>query len=217
MDRTYPPAIDTIYTLLLIERPYSWSCYNFWLLSAPLNFIYRLFHSRYLLVTTKQVHDAFFTSHTPTSVVQQLERLLSPYESMCWPVQALSPFVTGLDVLRSITGWRPRRAISAKDSSKPGIAPRLLVVAAQHDVLCTPPVLRDAATRYRNAFYHGVKAGMLPGVSQSQTRSDSSEPKSEWDGVAFTLVKGVGHHLQNHQAGEWERGAEAVLAWVEKL
>ena len=79
-------------------------CYQFWALSAMPNFYYRFFHSRYLMATTKQVHDAFFTSWTPTSVVESLQRLLSPYESMLWPMQALFKFVTGPDVLSSITG-----------------------------------------------------------------------------------------------------------------
>lgn len=197
---------------------YRWSCYKFWFLSAPINFYYRFFHSRYLLATTKQVHDAFFTPDTPTSTVKDLERLLAPYESMCWPMQALSPFVTGPDVVSQITGWTPRKvSTSLKQAGGPtGIAPRFLVLAAEHDVLCTPPVLKDAAKRYRAAFHHCMRVGMLAGVSEEDVRIEDSDGEGEdRDGVAFTVVKGLGHHLQNHV--EWERGAEAVLRWADEL
>jgi hypothetical protein len=180
------------------------------------NFYYRFFHSRYLLATTKQVHDAFFTKSTPTAVVRELEHLLSPYESMCWPMQALSPFVTGPDVLNRITGWKPRRVSSPKADEAAGITPRLLVLAAEHDVLCTPSVMQDAAKRYRASFHHCIRTGKLDGVSEYNLRvEESNEEGEDCDGVAFTIVKGLGHHLQNHV--EWERGAEAVLRWVHEL
>ncbi|OAL03828.1 alpha/beta-hydrolase [Phaeosphaeriaceae sp. SRC1lsM3a] len=189
----------------------SWSCYTFWALAAPFNFLYRFFHSRYLLATTKQVKDAFFTHETPMSTVKELERLLAPYESMLWPMQALSPFVTGPDVVSRIEGWKPR-----KSGESAGVAPRLLVLAAEHDVLCTPPVLEDAAKRYRAAFQHCVKVGKLDGVSEDDVRVEMGDEEGEnRDGVAFTVVKGLGHHLQNHV--EWERGAEALLRWTEQL
>jgi hypothetical protein len=194
----------------------SWSCYKFWFLSAPLNFYYRFFHSRYLLATTKQVKDAFFTAETPTSVVHDLERMLSPYESMCWPMQALSPFVTGPDVVTQITGWTPRKDTSAKADRPAGITPRFLILAAEHDVLCTPFVLKDAAKRYRAAFHHCVRVGKLDGVSDYDARIEENDDEGEdKDGVSFTVVKGLGHHLQNHV--EWKRGAEAVLKWAEEL
>jgi hypothetical protein len=146
-------------------------------------------------------------------VVRDLERLLAPYESMCWPMQALAPFVTGPDVVSRITGWSPRKS---KTDGPTGITPRFLVLAAEHDVLCTPPVLRDAARRYRTAFHHCVRLGKLDGVSDYDVReADSGEEGEERDGVAFTVIEGLGHHLQNHV--EWERGAEAVLRWTDKL
>jgi hypothetical protein len=183
------------------------------MLSAPLNFLYRAFHSRYLLATTTQVKDAFFTKDTPMTVVRDLECLLAPYESMCWPMQALAPFVTGPDVVSRITGWTPRKS---KADGPAGITPRLLVLAAEHDVLCTPSVLQDAAKRYRAASHHCVRVEKLDGVSEYNLREeDSDEEGEERDGVAFTVVKGLGHHLQNHV--EWERGAEAVLRWTDKL
>jgi hypothetical protein len=168
------------------------------------------------MATTKQVHDAFFTADTPTPVVQKLERLLSPYESMCWPMQALSPFVTGPDVISRIVGWMPRRSAPSKSSKPAGVAPRLLVLAAQYDVLCTPPVLEDAANRYRAAYNHCLKAGKLDGVSEQDSTVESSDSvHGGTDGVAFIIVKGLGHHLQNHV--EWQRGAEVLLRWVSEL
>jgi hypothetical protein len=194
---------------------YRWSCYKFWLLSAPLNFYYRLFHSRYLLATTKQVHDAFFTADTPTPVVRNLERLLAPYESMCWPMQGLAPFVTGPDVVSRITGWTTRKTLGTQAGGS-GITPRFLVLAAERDVLCMPSVLEDTARRYRAAFHHCVRDGKLDGVSESDARIEDVDDEGEdRDGIAYTVVKGLGHHLQNHV--EWEKGAEALLKWVDKL
>ncbi|KAF1919637.1 Alpha/Beta hydrolase protein [Ampelomyces quisqualis] len=191
----------------------SWSCYTHWLLTAPIHFIYRFFHSRYLLATTAQVHSAFFTRDTPRTVVRDLERLLAPYESMMWPMQALLPFVTGPDVLTRITGWKARKSVG---DGAAGITPRLLVLAAEHDVLCTPSVLQDAAERYRAAFYDCVRVGILDGVSEYDARIEESDGEGdERDGVAFTVVKGLGHHLQNHV--EWERGAEVLLKWANQL
>jgi hypothetical protein len=137
------------------------------------------------------VHDAFFTRETPVSVVKDLERLLSPYESMLWPLQALFRFVSGPDVISSIVGWRQgsRQA-------------RMLVLAAEKDVLCTPAISKDAAERYRGGWRKVVGNGV-------QSRNGGE------DGVRFRVVHGLGHHLQNHV--EWEKGAEEILEWVEGL
>jgi hypothetical protein len=202
-----------IFIVQLVLTEHRWSCYKFWALSSPLNFCYRAFHPRYLLATTKQVHDAFFTPDTPTRVVEDLESLLSPYESMCWPMQGLLPFVTGPDVVTRIIGWKPRKNSSEKATA---ITPRFLILAAEQDVLCTPPVLEDAAKRYRAAFHHCVRVGKLDGVSEPDARIETGdEGQDDRDGVAFTVVKGLGHHLQNHV--EWARGAEVVLEWAEEL
>ncbi|CAN9287824.1 unnamed protein product [Alternaria alternata] len=191
----------------------SWTCYKFWALSAPLNLLYRFMHPRYVLATTKQVHDAFFSPSTSTSVVKDLERLLSPYESMGWPMQALFPFVTGPDVLKSITGWKLQHSTN-EDGSGTTVMPRFLVLAAELDVLCTPSVLLDAAKRYRAALRDCVKSGKLDDISKYDVRVMENGDE-ERGGVVFKVVKGLAHHLQNHI--EWERGAEEVWAWIESL
>jgi hypothetical protein len=132
---------------------------------------------------------------------------------MCWPLQGLFPFVTGPDVVQSITGWKPRKPAS-ENGTGAGIAPRLLVLAAELDVLCTPSVLFDVAKRYRSAFHFCLGAGKLDGVKEHDTRAEDDESE-EWDGVTFKVVRGVAHHLQNHV--RWERGAEEVLKWAENL
>lgn len=201
-------------------------CYKFWALTAPIHFPYRAYHPRYVLANTQQVHDAFFTPSTTTSVVKSLERLLSPYESMLWPMQCLFRFVTGADVLSSITNWNPPKPASSsshsstkhfeKDGQAPGVTQKLLVLAAEHDVLCTPAILLDAAQRYRTAFRDMVQSGKIKGIASSAMRTGEGHGgEGDWDGVAFAVVPGVGHHLQNHV--EWERGAEEILKWVERL
>ncbi|KAF2631134.1 alpha/beta-hydrolase [Macroventuria anomochaeta] len=190
----------------------SWSVYKFWSLTAPIHFPYRLFHPRYILATTKQVHDAFFTASTPTRVVKDLEALLSPYESMLWPMQAAFRFVTGPDVISSVVGWRLRKGSGSNGFA--GVAPRLLVLAGEKDVLCTPSILRDAATRYGEAFHHCARVGKLDGISESDVRVGGGKGDG-WDGVSFKVATGLGHHLQNHV--NWESGAEEILRWVQKL
>jgi hypothetical protein len=112
--------------------------------------------------------------------VRDLERSLSPYESMCWPMQALLSFVTGPEVVSQITGGAPRQIVG----EHAGIMPRLLVVAAEHDVLCTTPVLEDAAKRYRAAFQHCVHAGKLDGVSEYDVWVEDGDKEGEdRDGV----------------------------------
>lgn len=195
----------------------SFGCYKFWSLTAPIHFPYRLFHSKYILANTQQVKDAFFTSDTPTKVVQHLERLLAPYESMLWPLQSLFRFVTGPDVLSSIIGWRPRKLTTTSTKLQPGgagVTQRLLVLAAEHDVLCTPAISLDAAQRYRAGFHELMRKGKLEGIRRSDESSEQ-EQGSEWDGVAFKLVPGLGHHLQNHVG--WESGAQELLTWIEQL
>lgn len=188
----------------------SWAVYKFWSLSAPIHFPYRLFHPRYILATTKQVHDAFFTPSTPTPVVKKLESLLSPYESMLWPMQCLFRFVTGSDVISSIVNWTVR---GSSDFGRPtAIIPRFLVLAGEQDVLCTPSILKDATERYNASFHHCLRLGKLHGLSESDITSEKSE---EWRGVTFKVAKGLGHHLQNHV--DWERGAEEILGWAEHL
>jgi hypothetical protein len=124
-------------------------------------------------------------------------------------MQALFRFVTGLDVICSIVDWTATKSTS----SSRGVTPRFLVLAGEHDVLCTPAILHDAAARYRDAFRHCVEAGKLDGVSGEDLQGKSE--KDEENGVVFRVARGLGHHLQNHV--EWERGAEEILIWVERL
>lgn len=188
----------------------SWGCYRFWALTAPIHFTYRGYHSRYLLVTAKQVQDAFFTAETPLQHVRNFAKLLSPYESMLWPTQALNAFVTGPDVLTSITGWTRRGSIpSTSQSDKPisDVSQRLFILAAEKDVLCTPAILEDAAQRYRRAFQEMT--------SDRKARNLAKEQEDKDNGVRFKVVEGVAHHLQNHEG--WEKGADEVCKWLEQL
>jgi hypothetical protein len=90
----------------------------------------------------------------------------------------------------------------------------MLIVAAELDVLCTPSVLLHAAKQYRASFHYCLRVGMLSGVGESDARVENDE-SGDWDGVAFQVVGGVGHHLQNHV--EWEGGAQVMLGWMESL
>jgi pimeloyl-ACP methyl ester carboxylesterase len=188
----------------------SWGCYRFWASTAPIHFTYRGYHSRYLLATVKQIQDAFFTAETPTRHIQSFAKLLSPYESMLWPMQALNAFITGPDVLSSITGWahpKSRPSISSSDKSTSELTQRLFILAAEKDVLCTPAILKDAAQRYRRAFKEMASKSNLENMRQGK--------ESESNGVRFRVVNGVAHHVQNHE--EWEKGADEVRTWLEQL
>jgi hypothetical protein len=128
-------------------------------------------------------------------------------------MQALRSFVTGPDVVQSTTGWKPRKP-TRQDELGAGIAPRFLVLGAELDVLCMPTVLFDAAKRYRAAFHYCIRVGKLDGVSECDARVEDDESE-DWDGVTFKVMKGFGHHLQNHI--EWERADIQLLKWVEGL
>ena len=131
---------------------------------------------------------------------------------MLWPMQALCRFVTGPDVISSIVGWRFRK--SPDPGEQTVIARRMLVLAGAKDVLCTPSILKDAAERYNAAFQHCVRVGRVDGISEGDFVTEGGNDDG-WDGVSFRIVKGLGHHLQNHV--EWKRGAEEVLGWVQQL
>lgn len=180
--------------------------YKFWGLTAPIHFPYQLFCPRYILATTQQVRDAFFTSTTPTSVIRDLEILLSPYKSMLWPMQALFRFVTGPNVIKSIVEWTSGKPTEFYNPH--GVAPRFLVLAGEQDVLCTPSVLKDAADRCNAAFHHCISSGKLGGISGADVGARDQ-------GIAFRVVKGYGHHLQND--AEWQLGATALVLWADKL
>lgn len=137
-------------------------------------------------------------------------------------MQTMFRFVTGSDVLTSITGWGLRKAQKVRagngdvDGTPSGVPDRLLVLAAEKDVLCRPDILLDAARRYRAAFRELVREGKVDGVSSGDLRTESEQEQGEdCDGVGFKVVKGLGHHLQNHE--EWERGAKEILEWVGRL
>lgn len=135
---------------------------------------------------------------------------------MLWPLQALFRFVTGPDVLSSITGWRLRKPSSAEGikNTPSGVTDNLLVIAAEHDVLCTPAISSDAASRYRAAFREMVEHKKIDGVSGDDLRT-MRDQEGDFDGVGFRLVHGVAHHLQNEE--HWERGAQEILTWLRRL
>ncbi|KAF2188129.1 alpha/beta-hydrolase [Zopfia rhizophila CBS 207.26] len=171
--------------------------YKFWSWMIPFHFPYRLFHPRHVLATTSQVKSAFFSPQIPLSSVRIFEKLLAPYESLLWPSQMLPSFVNPTALLSNIVGWN-----RSASSTKPN-ADKLLVLAAEYDVLCTPKVLLDAAERYMKAFSDMVR------------RNAILEEGGESEGVRFRVVPGVGHHLMNDV--EWERGAEEIFEWLQTL
>lgn len=125
-------------------------------------------------------------------------------------MQALSRFVTGPDVLSSITGWGIRVTIASEksDAESSTLKQGLFVLAAEKDVLCTPAILDDAAQRYRESLRNLVSRG-------DDLHREKIVKAAPEGGVRFRVVKGLAHHLQNHE--EWERGAEEVQQWLEQL
>jgi pimeloyl-ACP methyl ester carboxylesterase len=188
--------------------------YTFWLPIVPIQMPYRLFHPRYPLATTSAVKSSFFSPGMPLSRVSVFERLLAPYESLRWPLQMLPPVGKAVNILRSITGWRTG-AVKESDGSRPGhtlVNDCLFVLAAEHDVLCRPPILRAMAQKYRQGLADLI-APADPEIQAELTDPDA-DPK-DWEGVRFRIVKGVAHHMQNEV--EWERGAEGIAIWLDGL
>ena len=129
-------------------------------------------------------------------------------------MQALFAFVTGPDVLSSITGWVGHSSITPNDEGAPALKQGLFVLAAEKDVLCTPGILSDAAQRYRKALGGMVTEGKIGEVKNFDTEvGDNKEISGQ--GVRYRVVKELAHHLQNHE--EWERGADEILTWLEEL
>jgi hypothetical protein len=138
---------------------------------------------------------------------------------MLWPLQCLFRFVSGPDVLSSIVDWN--WGAGEETASKPS---RLFVLAAEHDVLCTPEICEDAALRYRAAFQElraareGISHSKSSEIGKNSARthpSTQAEGQIDGDGVRFCIVPGLGHHLQNHL--EWERGAVEIESWLSGL
>lgn len=121
-------------------------------------------------------------------------------------MQALFAFVTGPDVLSSITGWTGHSSSALKQA--------LFVLAAEKDVLCTPEILGDAAQRYRGALGNMARKGKIECVEKIDMETHEHQ-RTDGQGVRFRVVKGLAHHLQNHEG--WERGADEVLEWLEQL
>ncbi|ORY18294.1 Alpha/Beta hydrolase protein [Clohesyomyces aquaticus] len=192
------------------------SCYVFWAPMAPLHFPYRLFHPRYPLATTSQIRAAFFAPDTPLPYITHLERLLSPYESLLWPMQMMWRFVTGPDVMSNITGWRTTTTKKEGNGKEGCVKPRLLVLAGEKDVVCKPWLLLDAAKRYQAAFRDMVGRGQVPGIETKDLDSGDSGVIGG-SGVLYRVAKGVGHHMQNQEEGKWQRGAEEIAGWLEGL
>ncbi|KAF1993231.1 alpha/beta-hydrolase [Amniculicola lignicola CBS 123094] len=198
----------------------SFSCYTPFALTAPIHFPYRLFHPRYILATTHQIQSAFFNAWTPLSVVQPLERLLSPYESMLWPLQMMPSFVDAPTLLSQITGWTkpssstPSSPPSLSSSAHQKITPAMLILAASADILCPPSLLFSACQQYRSGFWDAVHRKKIAGVSEEDLRA-GTEMGSEGEWIRFVVVQGLAHHLMNES--EWERGAEEICGWVRML
>ncbi|CAI6342144.1 unnamed protein product [Periconia digitata] len=177
----------------------SW-LYQHWAPTFLFHFIYRFFHPRYILATPAQIRSAFFTPSTTSATVSNFSPLLSPYESMLWPMQSLFKFVTGEDVLSSITGFW------SGGKTREKVKPCLLILAAEYDVLCRPDILRNAAALYRAAFARMIESERVEGRGEMAGSA-----------VEFEVVQGVAHHLQNHDDGEWQKGVEVLEKWLGRL
>lgn len=198
---------------------YSAAVYTHWLPIVPIQMPYRLFHPRYPLATTAAVKSSFFSPSMPLHLVTVFEQYMSPYESLWWPLQMILPVGKPVDILRGIVGSKvqPRTRKGREDydgnSNHRGTVKQcLFVIAAEHDVLCRPKLMRDMAQKYRRGLAD------LVGSQDEKLRMRLADPDvepEEWEGVRFRVVKGVGHHLQNEV--EWERGIEEIELWLDEF
>ncbi|KAF2204404.1 alpha/beta-hydrolase [Delitschia confertaspora ATCC 74209] len=206
------------------------SVYKFWLPIVPFHAPFRLFHPRYPLATPHMIKAAFFSSQMPISEVRHFDRLLSPYESLLWPIQMIPPVATGIDILRGITGWgwqtgklSSSSAASSennfvgnrdvgdrpKSAQKSEFNEYLFILAAERDVLCHPPILYSMMQKYQGALADFVQEdSALPAKNGGGSSCGDG-------GVRFRIVPGVAHHLQNDV--EWQRGAQEILEWLRGL
>lgn len=66
--------------------------------------------------------------------------------------------------------------------------------------------LHMPSKRYCSAYHHCVGAGKLNGISNFDLGATNND--EEWDSITFEIVRGVTHHLQNHNT--WKMGGKAV-------
>lgn len=114
-------------------------------------------------------------------------------------------------MLESILGWRRTRTETADEGF---VTERLLVLAGEKDVVCKPSLLFDAARRYQAAFRKSFLGGKIEGLDRTAIEKEH-ETGVGGSGVQYSVALGVGHHMQNE--AEWERGAEKILRWVQRL
>ncbi|KAF2747917.1 alpha/beta-hydrolase [Sporormia fimetaria CBS 119925] len=202
----------------------SFSCYSFWAKTALFHFTYRLFHPRYILATTSQIRAAFFLPSASDETVKWLEQRLSPYESMLWPMQGLFAFVTGPDVLRSITGWTSPEPKRGELEDESHIRDSVLVLAAEKDVLVRPEIAKDAALRYQRALLDVESSDRSEGLDGDGERKEKVKKGIRdlergvglrGSGVRFVVLSGATHHFMNEK--ENGKGMVELLYWVEQL
>lgn len=160
--------------------------------------LWHAWHPKSPLSSTKLVKNVFFGKSMPIEKVQAFEKLLSPYESLLWPIGMFRPFVNVHNILQGIVDW--------------GTSDRVMVLGGENDKLVTMSIMRRVAGTYRSAFGDLVESKKIEAESKGlRTQGEDNFGK----GVTHATIPSAGHHTQNDEP--WVVGAKKILSFYEQL
>ncbi|KAF3930441.1 hypothetical protein ABW20_dc0104488 [Dactylellina cionopaga] len=167
----------------------NWGSFDPWFL--PRMYFRDFFHPRSPLSKTSLVHRAFFCDEFPRAEVLKFEEAMAPYLSYLWPMEIMRRFVRTENVLSGLKGWG---------------GGRLFVLAAEMDRLMSLKLMGRMTEEYRTQRYDMLKSGVFQvnGIDEEQAWSPTTARRNDTggfeglrNGIAYRMVEGSGHHLQN--------------------
>ncbi|KAK6363749.1 hypothetical protein TWF730_001167 [Orbilia blumenaviensis] len=184
----------------------NWGTFDPWFL--PRMYFRDFFHPRSPLSKTSLVHRAFFCDEFPREEVAEFEKSMSPYLSYWWPMQIMGRFVKTENVLSNLKGWG---------------GGRVFVLAAERDRLMSLNLMGRVAEEYREQRKSMIRSGVFTnGGSMSKSWVPGENDRTKfgglegiWDGIAYRVVEGAGHHLQNDL--QRNIGAAYLEQWLKTL
>ncbi|KAF3272955.1 hypothetical protein TWF970_009850 [Orbilia oligospora] len=185
----------------------NWGTFDPWF--VPRMYFRDLFHPRSPLSKTSLVHRAFFCDEFPREEVKEFEKKMSPYLSYWWPIQIMGRFVKTENVLSNLTGWG---------------GGRVFILAAERDRLMSLELMGRMADEYRKQRASMVRSKVFTNdgrdidqnwISGESERTIFGGLEGVRDGIAYRVVEGAGHHLQNDL--QKNISAKYLEQWLEIL